>query len=391
MNPLFQTLAGLYRKSSRRKRDFIIDYEKFLRAAGSEDGDARELAEIELRQAESESDGKLRIDRQQKSALPLSIRLAVEGGEEWLFSKIGESTPSREREGLAEFFEQASKIPIPDRWMTVWVTWCTSLATRAREGASVQPFSAINNEDLMTALIGVLNWQGESLIRYASARICGDSKRLQALEGRISTALSEITGEESLEAFGILHKPRSVMLHGPLALQIGNDSWDLGGLPGPTTLSESNLVPASITTTATLCLTVENEDVFMELTKRNSRVLLIQTSFPGSAVRRLIHALPEMTFFHFGDSDPAGFDILRDLREKTGRNFLPLQMDHRPSEPPVPFSKQEMDTLQRLISNPWMTDFREILETILNSGDKGHFEQESIPIEKVFNFLKIHN
>ena len=314
----------------------------------------------------------------------------MDGGEEWLFSKIGKPTPTREREDLADFFEQASKLPIPIQWAAAWNTWCTSLATRARAGNSVQPFSPINNEELMTALTGVLNWQGESLIRYASARICGDSKRLQALEGRLATALSEITGEVSLEAFGILHKPRSVMLHGPLALQIGNDSWDLGGLPGPTTLSESNLIPASITTTATLCLTVENEDVFMELTKSNSRVLLIQTSFPGSAVRRLIRALPEMTFLHFGDSDPSGFDILRDLREKTGRNFQPILMQHRPSKQPVPLSEQETETLRRLIANPLMKDLRKVLESILDSGDKGHFEQESIPIEETINFLKVH-
>ncbi len=388
MNPLFQTLATLYRKSALRKRDFIIDYEKFLRAAGAADGDARELAEIELRQAERESDGCLRIDRHPKSALPLSIRLALDDGEEWLFSKIERPTPTREREDLADFFELASKLPIPLQWTAAWNTWCASLATRARAGSSVQPFSSINNEELMTALTGVLNWQGESLIRYASARICGDSKQLQALEGRLATALSEITGEGSLEAFGILHKPRSVMLHGPLALKIGNDSWDFSGLPGSITLSESNLIPASITTTATLCLSVENEDVFMELAKSNSRVLLIQTSFAGSAVRRLIQALPKMSFFHFGDSDPAGFDILRDLREKTGRDFRPILMDHRPSEPPVPFSKQELDTLLRLISNPVMNDLRDKLESILETGDKGCFEQESIPIEKILEFLE---
>jgi hypothetical protein len=70
MNPLFQTLAKLYGKSALRTRDFTIDYEKFLRAAGAEDGDERELAEEALRLAESESGGVFRIDRHSRSGLP---------------------------------------------------------------------------------------------------------------------------------------------------------------------------------------------------------------------------------------------------------------------------------------------------------------------------------
>jgi hypothetical protein len=259
-------------------------------------------------------------------------------------------------------------------------------------GASLQPFSKTGNHELMDALTGVLNWQGESLIRYASARICGDSKRLQALESKLVMALGEITGERSLEAFGILHKPRSVNLHGPLVLEIGNSCIDFSALPGTYTLSETNLAEARhVFTAARICLTVENEDVFMELAKRNPGALLIQTSFPGSAVRRLIARLPEMDFHHFGDSDPAGFDILRDLREKTGRNFRPILMEHRPSPQPVPLSAMEQETLARLIAHPLMRDVHGELGKISASGDKGLFEQESLPVEQVYRIFEGSN
>lgn len=385
MERLFQTLADLYGKSALRKRDFTIDYEKFLRLANAVDGDERELAEKALRLAEGESGGVFRIDRHRKSGLPLTLRLAAEGGEEWLFSKIGKANPSREREKLAGFFEQSAERSVPEKWMAAWKDWCAALASRAMAGASLQPFSKTGHEDLMDALVGVLNWQGESLIRYASARICGDSKRLQILESRLVTALVEITGESSLEAFGILHKPRSVNLHGPLVLEIGDSQIDFSALPGTYTLSETNIAEARhISTAARICLTVENEDVFLELAKRNPGVLLIQTSFPGSAVRRLITRLPEMDFRHFGDNDPAGFDILRDLREKTGKNFRPILMEHRPSPQPVPLTEVERETLARLVANPSMEDVREELGNILESGDKGLFEQESVAVHRVF-------
>ncbi len=388
MNPLFQTLADLHRKSPLRQRDFTIDYEKFLRLADASDGDQRELAEKELRLAEAESNGAFQIDRAKKSGLPERLRIALDGGESWLFSICGGTTPTAQREETAVFFENASRIPVPDKWRAAWGEWCLSLAGKARAGNSIQPFTNTIRHDLMEVITGVLNWQGESLIRYASAQICGDSKRLQALEGRTATALLEITGETFPESFGILNKPRSVMLHGSLVLHIGEETWDFSHLPGPVTLSETNLIPATLSTSATICLTVENEDAFMELAKRNPGILLIQTSYPGAAVRRLIGGLPEMTFLHFGDSDPAGFDILRDLREKTGRNFLPILMDHRPATESVPFSQQETETLRRLISNPLMEDIRESLVSILNSDDKGRFEQESLPSEEVFGFLE---
>ena len=383
MPTLFQTLADLHRKSPLRQRDFTIDYEKFLRLARAADGDARELAEKQLRLAESESDGIFKIDRNKKSHLPEKIRITLEGGEAWLFSKTGTATPSTEREELATFFEQSAKIPVPKKWQPAWQEWCHTLATSARSGTSIQPFTPANRAALMQAISGVLGWQGESLIRYASAQICGDSKRLGTLETRIIAALTAITGETSLEAFGILKKPRTVTFHG--ALTIG-EGIDFSKLPAPITLSEENLHATS--TTATTCLTIENEDVFIELAKRNPGILLIQTSFPGSATRRLISLLPEMTFLHFGDSDPAGFDILRDLREKTGRHFQPILMRHRPSPVPIAFSKQETETLHRLIATPTMQDLRDELETILHSNDKGLFEQEMIPVEEVLKSLE---
>lgn len=384
MDGLFQTLAALYGKSALRKRDFTIDYEKFLKLAAADDGDARELAEKSLLLAASESGGVFGIDRHPRSGLPLTLRLAADGGEEWLFSKIGRTNPTRERDELARYFRECAGRNIPEKWLPAWQDWCASLASRALSGASLQPFPKTGHEDLMDALTGVLNWQGESLIRYASARICGDSKRLQALESRLVMALGEITGECSLEAFGILHKPRSANLHGPLVLEIGGSRIDFSALPGTYTLSETNIAEArQISTAARICLTVENEDVFMELAKRNPGVLLIQTSFPGSAVRQLIARLPEMDFHHFGDSDPAGFDILRDLREKTGRNFRPILMEHRPAPQRIALSPAETETLARLIANPAMEDVREELQNILSSDDKGLFEQESLPVDQV--------
>jgi hypothetical protein len=63
------------------------------------------------------------------------------------------------------------------------------------------------------------------------------------------------------------------------------------------------------------------------LAKLQSSELLVQTSYPGSGTLKLLQRLPsEIEYWHFGDSDEAGFDILRVLRELSGCDFRPLHM-----------------------------------------------------------------
>ena len=236
------------------------------------------------------------------------------------------------------------------------------------------------NAELLRVTAEVLTWKEESLIRYASAVICGDSKRLEALQARLLQALRAVTGdpETSLESFQILQTPRSVLTHGPLVLDLPGGSIDLGLLAGPVSVSGTDLALAKeIRSSAAVCLTVENEGVFRELAKRNSGVLLVHTSFPGSATRCLLTRLPEtMAFHHFGDSDPAGFDILRDLRQQTGIPIHSHHMRHTAHATSAPLTMNEQGRLAALLNDPRMATEHADIAAILASGCKGDFEQE---------------
>jgi len=148
---------------------------------------------------------------------------------------------------------------------------------------------------------------------------------------------------------------------------------------------------SDLSTTADLCLSIENEDVFHELAQRNPGVILILTSYPGAAVRKLFSLLPlTLNFYHFGDSDPSGFDILRDIREKTNLPIQPFLMAHSPIIPPalpVPLSSHDHQLLENLLENPTLTDLHSELLKIQQSGDKGKFEQEHIKIDVVIQWL----
>lgn len=389
--PILLALADAYAVSVAGRtggaRDFTIDYEKLLRRAELHDGDAREIAEHDLNIAEQQSAGSLVIDRHPRSGQKLRVRLPATTGEAFLFTAINLPTPDSRRNEFAQFFRAAKSESVPAPYRENWIHWLESLAIAAVSGSSILPFNrdaAETNNTLLTTILGVLNWQSESLIRYASVRITGNSKTLEALRPRVESALRAITGSEetTLETFGILKVPRNVNLHGPLNLRFEETTLDLSTLSGPFTLSATDIENAVIETTAPILLTVENESVFLELARRNPGVLLIQTSYPGSATCQLIAKLPaELPCFHFGDTDPAGFDILRDLITRTGRVFKPLLMNYIPCGERL--TNQESQLLAKLISSPPLQMIKPTLEQISATQLKGQFEQEQICINLV--------
>ena len=396
MIALLESLAESFRASAAgagsTARDFLLDYEKLLQHAGMDDGDARELAEVFLRECEAGSGGRFVVERDRVTRRGLRVRLRRDGGESWLFERIGRDSPSALRDAMARFFENAATAGVPTPWRASWDNWFRQLAQSASAGASVAPFRAddpTGNNRLLKAMMAILHWNEPTTIRYASASIFGDSKLLQSLETRLAAALLAITGDSSLEARGILPKPRLVAVHGPLRIDLPGGQLDLAGLPAPIWLADGNISAAtSISSDARFCLTIENEDVFFELAKACPDILLVQTSYPGAGTRRLLRALPPgLPIHHFGDSDPAGFDILRDLREKVGRPIHPVLMDFRPSEEATPLSSDETALCCRLLDNPLMADVAADLRAILQAGSKGDFEQESLPLATVLSSL----
>ena len=386
MSPVLLALAARYRSSKAGREggtaDFLADFRELLKSAGSHDGDARVRAEDDLRRAAHESGGLLALDHHPRDPKIIHrVRLRAEG-ETWLFQHLGQRPPAALRKELSEFFTEQAGASMPHPG---WRGWLLELAASAMAGKNVLPFErgdmALNTE-LLRVCAAVLTWPEESLIRYASAVICRDSKRLEVLQARVLQALRAVTGEPetSFESFQILQAPRAVLIHGPLVLELPGGTLDLGLLAGPVAISGTDLEQATaIRSAARACLTVENEGVFRELAKRNPGVLLVHTSFPGAATRCLLGRLPTtISYHHFGDSDPAGFEILRDLREKTGRYFKPIGMSFRPSTTALPLTEPERKTLGRLLAAPMLEDVRPELQAMLAHGTKGDFEQESL-------------
>ncbi|MCX6879071.1 MAG: DUF2220 family protein [Verrucomicrobia bacterium] len=379
-------LAENYRRSKAGREggtgDFLADFRDLLAAAASTDGEARVRAVEDLRRAAHESGGRLSLDFHPRDPnIIYQVRLRP-AGESWLFHHLGQVPPAARRAELAAWFREQALAAAPHPG---WQPWLLALSARALAGLSVLPFERDDqplNAELLRVSAAVLTWSDESLIRYASAVICGDSKRLQALETRLLQALRTVTGDPAttLETFRILHTPRTVLLHGPLLLDLPGGTLNFSLLRGPVAVSGTDLAAArAIRCAAPACLTVENESVFLELAKRHPDLLLVHTSFPGAATRHLLSHLPAtLPCCHFGDTDPAGFDILRDLREKTKRQFQPIGMTFRPDPRAPSLTVPERKTLRRLLASPVLADVYPELQAMLAHGSKGAFEQESL-------------
>jgi hypothetical protein len=387
---ILRELAGRYQRTQAGRsgvgeRDLLLDYEEFLRTSQCADGETRYVAEREL--ADAARIGVLTlVPHRRDRKLIQQIRFSREK-EALLFARLGDPSPTELRNALAQQFRDAACSEVPEQWQEAWKRWCAQFAEAALRGESVVPFERGEpklNAELLALTPKLLAWQGESLLRFASCVLCGNSKRLESLSARLEQTIKLLTeGKiQSLEDLGISANPRFVLLHGPLKLQLSGKVLDFGSLIGPFRLSEKDIRGAEvISTSAGRCLTVENETTFHELAKLHSGEVLIRTSFPGSGTLALLQRLPDtVEFWHFGDTDPEGYEILRDLRERTGRAFRPLHMGYRPQPESPLLTSDDRRKAERLLNSPAMNDERSELEAMLSAGRIGRFEQERLGI-----------
>lgn len=243
-------------------------------------------------------------------------------------------------------------------------------------------------ERLLTLLFQLTSreWPEGTLIRDASTRLELGSKALEPEQSFLERALTLLFGRETpLEALNIQTTNSVLHYSGPLTLHFAEASPHVSDtLRFESTLSVDDLTRAThVTTTAERLLTVENrKTTFHQLARADASrtTLIVATSFPTPALRRLLEKLPpHFPHHHFGDTDPSGWDILRNVREVCpDRAVHPFHMCWRMEARSRRLSSSERQTVQRLLNDSRMTDCQGHLQALLDSGLKGDFEQESL-------------
>ena len=64
-------------------------------------------------------------------------------------------------------------------------------------------------------------------------------------------------------------------------------------------------------------------------------------------------------------------------------------MEFRPASAAPSLTRDEVKTLERLVESSVLSDVRQVLESMVEAGTKGNFEQESVPIARVLQEVNL--
>ena len=364
-------------------RAFSVEWVKLLDAAGITSAEDQATA---ARETEACTQLVLKRHRYRKYLIErVTLPLA---SEPWLIERFGgtagEVLQASSLEIVAEFSSRGHS-----RFPAEWAALGESLRVAFSQGRSLRPFNWNRPETLRHLLAGVKNlsereWPAGTLIRAASVDIGMDSKGLERHQRTFESGLARLFGTEvSLKSLGLIAGDSHVELHGPVCLHFPDGSvHDFGGLTN-VLISAADLARcSSISTTAERLLSIENrKTTFRQYAAANEdrQTLIATTSFPTPAFCELLEKLPsDLPYYHFGDTDPAGWQILLKLREATGRSVKPFCMQWRAGERTSPLTPYDRQLLPKLLASTFLADVRTEIATILERNDRGDFEQETL-------------
>ena len=309
--------------------------------------------------------------------------------EPWLLALVGANS-AQDRRSQASAHVLQSRAAGHPRWPESWQNLCDKILSAFEEGRNLAPFFWSAPEDvgwLVTILHGLTarEWPTDTLIRAASTELGVPSKLLEEKQRALESGLGALFAEDTtLESLGILGSESHATIHGRLSLHFPDGSMQhFERLRGSFTLSLSDLQRAArATTDAGQILSIENaKTTFRQAAAANvcADTLLIATSYPNAATRRLLEILPvELPHYHFGDTDASGYAILRGLRQSGRRHVEAFLMDWRDKEDSAPLSEHDRRILPSLKSSPLMQDCLSELTAMEGSNRKGLYEQESL-------------
>lgn len=379
-----QWMSARKRRVTASARPFRRDWEMLLKDTGIKSAEDQQTA---LREAQRIPQLRL-IPFKRNPRFIDKIEVPLEA-ETWLHEQFGSQTGAAAQQQALAVIKRWAARPHP-LLPEVWSALCSRLEAEFAIPRAVEPFRWLESErvDELLALLFQLTareWPEAMLIRDASTQLGYGSKHLEAQQSFIERALEQLFGRETpLESLGIQTSNSVLHFSGPLTLHFTDGTAHVtDALRYESTLPVAEIERAAlITTTAERLLSVENRKTsFLQLARAdaNRTTLIIATSFPTQAVRRLLEKLPlDLPHHHFGDTDPAGFHILQKLRQTSPRQVSAFHMRHRPSPNSPVLTRNEHRIIEQLLADPTMSDCHAALRAMLETGRRGDFEQESL-------------
>ena len=239
-------------------------------------------------------------------------------------------------------------------------------------------------EQILKVLAEVENVEEEVFIRNFSIRVLGDSKAF----GKIKTSVVSILckyGEYAdkdhvLENLNIVNNPGYVYAKGNGRITVSGQVIDFGSLDGDLGLSSALLDNIeSVQVYASKVITIENLTTFNSYADKDAFAIYLggyHNSIRRKLIRKIHEQNPDLAYFHYGDIDAGGFNILLDLRAKTGISFVPYNMDVATLEKYKDFTKKLTENDKSRLKNLLGGEFDLVVRYMLEHDCK--LEQEAI-------------
>lgn len=258
-----------------------------------------------------------------------------------------------------------------------------------------------NEEQLIKILKGTLYLlinDEEHSLRITSQIIYADSKELEKNLSKIRLLIRDVfdfsddQGEQQFfERFGIIKNPQYIYIKGLLNFNLASNDIELSLIKGGLAIGSDSLDSLELKKSKiSYVLTVENLDSYHNINSTQGLVIFLggfQNSSKVSFLKKLKMFFSELSFYHFGDIDVGGFEILKSLSAKTDIDFKPFLMDVETLTKYSKFGKKLSANDKSILKRKIAFEYSEIFDFMLKHNLK--LEQEIVETKDAIERINV--
>lgn len=183
--------------------------------------------------------------------------------------------------------------------------------------------------DIFKALSFILTNKDDVSLRTASVNVLNDSKKLENFAGKLKSILkqSELSDTEFFEQYNIHRNETFVIFKGPAIIEYNDGTvFEHKCHYGQRQISATELKSINCIKTDHI-LGIENLTSFNNFHSDDNATVIYIGGYAKNVVVDFIKKCASNEYYHWGDIDYDGFQILKDLTSRTNREFKPYKMD----------------------------------------------------------------
>lgn len=264
--------------------------------------------------------------------------------------------------------------------------FCKTQTERIRNNQKPELFSEDFTEyaNILKAVSELYQLEQETYIRDFSVRVFGDSKAFEKIKSKVISLLFNYGDfpqkETILEELNLIKNPGHIYIKGACKISINGQMIDFSKFNADIAISSIMLDNVnSIEVTGNKVITIENLTTFNRFSEENAMIIYLggyHNTHRRNFIRKLYAQNPDAGYYHYGDIDSGGFNILIHLRNKTDIHFLPYRMDVTTLQQYSGLTRQLTENDRKRLQNLADSEFSEVIQYMLENNCK--LEQEAI-------------